>query len=142
MGPKYLRNQLDNYMNTIIPNAGALIVRSSSCLSFSAWAAHSLFTMLQFAGTVLIVLALIALAGHSVLGSRSTWTIGQSVNTTSGIIIGHTAPNKTNISEYLGIPYAQAATGNLRFAPPVAYNNKALFNATKFVRTPLQTVLY
>lgn len=98
--------------------------------------------MLQSGGTALAVLAHVALAIRSNLGSQSTWAISQSVNTTSGIVAGHAAPNRTNVSEYLGIPFAQSATGDLRFAPPVAYNGRALFNATNFVRTPRHSVLY
>ena len=53
--------------------------------------------------------------------------IGAPVNTTSGTVTGHPARNRTAVSEYLGIRYAQPATGNLRFQPPVAYHsNKAV----------------
>lgn len=43
------------------------------------------------------------------------------VNTTSGLIIGHQAPNKTDVTEFLGIKYAEAAVGELRFAAPKRY---------------------
>ncbi|KAF2196976.1 cholinesterase precursor [Delitschia confertaspora ATCC 74209] len=42
--------------------------------------------------------------------------------TSSGLLIGHSASNKTSVSEYLGIRYAQTPTGDLRFAPPKRYN--------------------
>ncbi|KAK8029869.1 hypothetical protein PG993_011160 [Apiospora rasikravindrae] len=40
------------------------------------------------------------------------------VNTTSGLIVGHQAPNRTRVAEFLGIKYAAAPMGELRFAPP------------------------
>lgn len=40
------------------------------------------------------------------------------VNTTSGLIIGHAAPNRSEVTEFLGIPYALPPVGELRFAPP------------------------
>ena len=40
------------------------------------------------------------------------------VTTTNGLITGHRAPNATKVYEYLGIPFAQAPIGDLRFAPP------------------------
>lgn len=49
------------------------------------------------------------------------YTVGQAVNTTSGLVHGHSAPNATEVSEYLGIPFAEPPIGNLRFAPPVRY---------------------
>lgn len=44
------------------------------------------------------------------------------VSTTSGLIIGHAAPNRPEVSEFLGIRYAEAPVGNLRFAPPTRYH--------------------
>ncbi|KAJ0114230.1 carboxylesterase [Diaporthe amygdali] len=40
-------------------------------------------------------------------GCDTTWTVGQAVDTSSGRIIGHAASNATEVSEYLGIPFAQ-----------------------------------
>lgn len=40
------------------------------------------------------------------------------VNSTSGILIGHRAPNRTETFEFLGIKYGQAPIGPLRFAAP------------------------
>ncbi|KAI4252471.1 MAG: hypothetical protein L6R42_007953 [Xanthoria sp. 1 TBL-2021] len=48
-------------------------------------------------------------------------TTTSQVNTTSGLIIGHRAPNKTDVTEFLGIKYAEAAVGELRFAAPKRY---------------------
>lgn len=43
-------------------------------------------------------------------------------NTTSGLIIGHAAPNRSEVTEFLGIRYAEPPVGDLRFAPPKRYN--------------------
>ncbi|KAL8640296.1 MAG: hypothetical protein Q9226_008763, partial [Calogaya cf. arnoldii] len=57
------------------------------------------------------------------------------VKTSNGLIIGHEAPNASNVIEYLGIPYAQPPIGDLRFAAPVAFRGdaKSTFNASKYV---------
>ncbi|KAJ5584948.1 Carboxylesterase type B [Penicillium hispanicum] len=47
--------------------------------------------------------------------------IGTPIRTSSGFIVGHAAPHRPEVSEYLGIPYASPPTGRLRFAPPVNY---------------------
>jgi carboxylesterase type B len=48
------------------------------------------------------------------------WRIGQSVQTTSGIVHGQGAGLKGNeeVSEYLGIPFAAPPVGHLRWKPP------------------------
>ena len=57
------------------------------------------------------------------------------VQTSTGMIIGHEAPNASDVTEYLGIPYAQPPLGDLRFAAPVAFagDAKSTFRASKFV---------
>ncbi|KAJ4396891.1 hypothetical protein N0V93_001113 [Gnomoniopsis smithogilvyi] len=49
--------------------------------------------------------------------------------TTSGPVMGRVV---NNVNEFLGIPYAQAPTGSLRFEPPQRFNGTALINATNF----------
>jgi hypothetical protein len=69
--------------------------------------------------------------------SQSRWVVGQGVNTTSGFVIGHAASNRTGVSEYLGIRFAQAPVGSLRWAAPVRYKGIGTINATEFVsRSP------
>lgn len=61
-----------------------------------------------------------------------TCDVGHRVNTTSGIILGHPAANRTEVSEYLGIPFAQPPIGSLRFAAPEAYRSSSTFNASSY----------
>ena len=57
------------------------------------------------------------------------------VNTTSGLIVGHTAPNRTGVAEFLGIQYGQAPVGKLRFAAPKRYLAPVgeVYNASNWV---------
>ncbi|RDL36163.1 Carboxylic ester hydrolase [Venustampulla echinocandica] len=59
-------------------------------------------------------------------------TVGQIVKTSSGPIAGHAAAKYPEVSEYLGIPYAQPPVGNLRFAAPVKYAGSSLVNGSAF----------
>lgn len=66
----------------------------------------------------------------------SGWKVGQTVQTSSGSVTGHAATNsKSNseVSEYLGIPFAQPPVGELRFAAPVKYTGNSTINGTSFV---------
>ncbi|KAI9043066.1 carboxylesterase [Aspergillus affinis] len=59
-------------------------------------------------------------------------SVGARVSTSSGLIEGHAAPGESSVSEYLGIPYAQAPTNDLRFASPVAYESNATVQAKAY----------
>lgn len=63
------------------------------------------------------------------------FNIGDLVDTTSGRVQGKASALRPDVSEYLGIPYAEPPVGDLRFAAPLAVNasNKTL-NATSYVR--------
>ena len=80
-----------------------------------------------------------AVAHQSLRTPRSTWTVGQTVQTDSGIVVGHAAPDVTSVSEYLGIPYAQPPVGDLRFAAPVRYASNDTIVASAFVCTYTRT---
>ena len=56
------------------------------------------------------------------------------IPTTSGKIIGHRAPSRPGVTEFLGIPFAQTPIGDLRFAAPRAFSSDKTFLASKFVR--------
>ncbi|KAI1854333.1 hypothetical protein JX265_012502 [Neoarthrinium moseri] len=63
-----------------------------------------------------------AIAVTSLLtGTLATCATSPSINTTSGLIIGHSAANRSEVTEFLGIRYAKAPVGDLRFAPPERY---------------------
>ncbi|KAF2014736.1 cholinesterase precursor [Aaosphaeria arxii CBS 175.79] len=65
-----------------------------------------------------------ALAAASLLPSAFAAPAGYTaprVKTSSGVIVGHAASNKTGVTEFLGIKYATAE----RFAPPKRYNAPA-----------------
>ncbi|OGM42956.1 lipase/esterase [Aspergillus bombycis] len=61
-----------------------------------------------------------------------TQPVGAPVWTSSGLIEGHAAPQRSNVSEYLGIPYATPPTGGLRFARPVAYRSNSTVRASTY----------
>lgn len=83
-----------------------------------------------------LLLVSIAVSGAAALLSYrrdSNWTIGQIVKTTSGPVQGHAAINKTEVSVYLGIPYALPPVGDLRWAPPEKFLGSAQLNGSSFV---------
>jgi Carboxylesterase family len=71
----------------------------------------------------------------SPLVERTTFAVGQVVKTTSGTVVGHAAQSRNQVSEYLGIPFAQPPVGNLRFAAPQPFNGttNSTIIASKFV---------
>jgi hypothetical protein len=74
--------------------------------------------------------------GQQLLSTRE-WSVGQTVDTTSGPVHGHAAANFSDVSEYLGIPYAQPPVANLRFQPPVKYTGTTAINGSAFVSIAL-----
>ena len=81
-----------------------------------------------------IVFALAIVTSAKVLNNQD-WRIGQEVQTSSGRVKGHAAkrPGFSEVSEYLGIRYAEPQIGELRFAAPKAFRSNDTFNAEKFV---------
>jgi len=65
--------------------------------------------------------------------SDGNWTVGQIVDTSSGSVTGHAASVNTEVSEYLGIPFAIPPVGDLRWTAPQAYNGTSAINGTDFV---------
>jgi hypothetical protein len=57
------------------------------------------------------------------------------VPTSSSTWIGHQAPNRSSVTEFLGIRYAEAPVGELRFAAPRKYVAPvdAIFEASEWV---------
>jgi hypothetical protein len=91
--------------------------------------------MMKFSVFVTLTAAVCAWASsiEGLLERQSNWTVGQTVQTSSGPVSGHPAANDSQVSEYLGIPYGQAPIGDLRFAAPVKFTGNASLNGTSFV---------
>ncbi|KAI9649067.1 hypothetical protein NHQ30_001634 [Ciborinia camelliae] len=95
--------------------------------------------------SIFLISAIAASATASSLlhGRQSYWTVGQTVQTSSGPVNGHPALVESQVSEYLGIPFAKPPVGELRFAAPVAYNGNTTLNGTSFGYTcPAQVTQY
>lgn len=60
--------------------------------------------------------------------------VGATIDTSSGAVTGHAARNRTQVSEYLGIPYAQPPLGSLRFAEPQTFSSPSPLDASSYVR--------
>jgi cholinesterase len=73
---------------------------------------------------------------------QANWTVGQTVQTNSGPVSGHPASNDSDVSEYLGIPFAQPPIGDLRFAAPVNFTGTAPLNGTNFVSLDVSDVYH
>lgn len=58
------------------------------------------------------------MAGLLLQGAAAVPTLN--VNTTVGIVNGAVNASTPNVAHFLGIPFAEAPVGNLRWAPPVA----------------------
>lgn len=90
--------------------------------------------MKSFSLALLVPLAAGA-AIEGVVQRQSSWTVGQTVQTSSGPVSGHAAQNASasTVSEYLGIPFGKAPIGDLRFAAPVKFEGTAPVNGSIFV---------
>lgn len=77
--------------------------------------------------SMLVISPLAGLAAASQLLPRAS---NGTAMTSSGPVTGLTV---NNVVEYLGIPYAQAPTGSLRFEPPQRFNGTAPIKAQSFV---------
>ena len=73
---------------------------------------------------------------------QANWTVGQVVQTSSGPVTGHPASNSTDVSEYLGIPFAVPPVGDLRWTAPQRFNGTDPINGTSFVSYSLFQLLY
>ncbi|KAK3696624.1 hypothetical protein LTR37_017877 [Vermiconidia calcicola] len=70
-----------------------------------------------FACGVIFVCVLASQIPPTFAGSEDR-VVDLTASTSDGEIIGHLAKNRSSVLEFLGIPYAQPPTGNLRFAAP------------------------
>lgn len=89
---------------------------------------------------ILTAAAVATLLGSVVAGSAQS---NQVQTSTGGIIVGHAASNKTTVTEFLGIRYAQAPVDELRFAAPKKYvaPQGTVFEASEWVCLRFHTML-
>ena len=73
-------------------------------------------------------------APQEVDAESRAWVVGQPVKTTSGTLIGQAAGGAPDVSEYLGIPYAQPPLGDLRWAAPKKFKGTGNITARSYVR--------
>lgn len=87
-------------------------------------------TLVVSIAVALLALLLDSAAAHG--ASQSPYS--RPVNTTSGLVIGHAASNRSEVSEFLGVRYAEPPVGNLRFAPPKRYyaSPNTVYNASNW----------
>lgn len=81
---------------------------------------------------LLLAAAAVATAFGSALPVEQRST---TVQTSSGTLIGHQASNRSYVTEFLGIRYAEAPVDELRFAAPKKYVAPAgtVFDASEWV---------
>ncbi|KAK2772240.1 hypothetical protein FQN53_004676 [Emmonsiellopsis sp. PD_33] len=87
--------------------------------------------LLQMKGAVVLTLAGLLSAAPALPDQR--WEIGQKVETSSGTVVGHASEWKPEVSEYLGIPFAQPPVGELRFAAPKPFTGSKEIVAGNYV---------
>jgi hypothetical protein len=120
------RCRIRGYINKTIIRENYLTNRGS-CRHFWYGLESLIFeTMLTILVAALLSVDLVDAAGFQ---------IGRTVKTSSGDITGQPSSWKPEVSEYLGIRYAQPPVGKLRFAAPIALKAAGeAVNATKYVR--------
>jgi hypothetical protein len=82
---------------------------------------------------------LTAAALATLFGSVVSAQSAQVQTSTGGTIIGHGAPNRSSVTEFLGIRYAAAPVGELKFAAPQKYvaPQDTVYEASEWVRLPI-----
>jgi carboxylesterase type B len=65
--------------------------------------------------------------------------VGKPVKTSSGTVVGHAAELRTQVSEYLGIPFAKPPIGDLRFAAPQKFKGNGTITASKYASSSIIT---
>ncbi|KAF2667130.1 alpha/beta-hydrolase [Microthyrium microscopicum] len=79
-------------------------------------------------------IVLLLAAAIACVNAAPAWTIGQEVKTSSGAVKGRAAtrPGFSDVSEYVGIPYAAPPVGDLRWMPPKSFTAAGPIDATKW----------
>ncbi|KAK7957235.1 uncharacterized protein PG986_006457 [Apiospora aurea] len=82
---------------------------------------------------ILIISILCALGNCTHDAATPYYPSSTVAKTTSGLLIGHPGPNRSDVVEFLGVPYAMPPVGGLRLAPPVRFpNSSATLNASEW----------
>lgn len=55
------------------------------------------------------------------------------IEASNGVIQGHEASKNPEVTEWLGVPYAQPPVDQLRFAPPQPYTPRGAYIASEYV---------
>lgn len=87
------------------------------------------------AALIIRSLQLLLLARGSLCSDELTTALSP-VSTTSGLVVGHVAPNKTGVIEFLGVPFAGSTNGSQRWLPPQRFTSNLTFNASTYVTFP------
>lgn len=85
----------------------------------------------------MLLLRCVALLFHVLYSEAHTWI----VNTENGPVAGHAAKNRSDVAEFLGIPYATPPVADLRFEPPQKLGKVGYFNASDWVRARVGVVV-
>jgi carboxylesterase type B len=84
----------------------------------------------------MVLLGLIVSSAVALAQDAKGWKAGQAVKTTSGLVVGHAAntlKGNEQVSEYLGIRYAEPVVGKRRWLAPQPYKGNGTVKADKFV---------
>jgi cholinesterase len=80
-------------------------------------------------------------ASFGLANGQAEWKVGNAVKTTSGTVIGQASKWQPQVSEYLGIPFAKAPEGDLRWAAPQSITDSSkVINATRYVRSEYSVI--
>ena len=121
-----------------VVGAGALsrqpAERSRPASKVKGWLGSAI-SMSTIMHSFLLTAAALATLFESVISAGTA----QVQTSTGGTIIGHRAPNRPSVTEFLGIRYAAAPVGNLRFAAPQKYvaPQDTVYEASEWVRLPI-----
>lgn len=79
----------------------------------------------------------LSLVASAIASPVRQWTVGQEVQTSSGTVKGQPAERSgySEVSQYVGIPYAKDPVGALRWMPPKAFKSTKAIDGTKWVWT-------